>query len=380
MEDIGTSFRMCMAVLVILSGISRPAAAQNLLANGGFEEQNICTEYTKNCAPEAWISTSLISDYYVYEPSYAYEGTHFVGLIVGNEQRGGARSFVRSRLLCGLRKGRQYRIEFYTRSWHNASDSIGIYFSPTDFLFETRPYKYIIPSLWVRDSVVHHSASATYWARHTLLYTATGEEIFFTIGSFKRTEYRFTMVPDRQLSYYVYIDKLSMTPADSTEQLCSCADSIKHILYSENERHNLLDRKIFVYKRNPPFVRVPAITVIRKIDTLIIPDVLFATASAVLDKKSFPVLDSFSHALAERNIDSLVLDGHTDSIGTLVHNQQLSADRAHAVAAYITQKAGIPGTRLQVHAYAYLRPRASNATLRGRQQNRRVEVYVYSHE
>ncbi|MEI9808652.1 MAG: hypothetical protein WDO16_12770 [Bacteroidota bacterium] len=27
-----------------------------MLANGDFEEENICTEYKVNCAPEAWIA------------------------------------------------------------------------------------------------------------------------------------------------------------------------------------------------------------------------------------------------------------------------------------------------------------------------------------
>lgn len=369
-----------MGCLCMLLCLYQTACSQELLANNSFENENICTEYAQNCAPEAWICTSLVSDYYVYEPSFAYNGTHFLGLVVGNERRNGARSFVRSRLLCGLRKGKQYKLEFYTRSWHNASDSLGIYFSPTDFLFETRSYKDITPSLWLRDSITHHSAFATYWAKHTLLYTATGDEVFFTIGSFRRTEYRFTQAPDRQLSYYLYIDQISMTPVDDHEKLCSCADSIRNILYSENERHNLLDKKIYAYKKKTPFVTVPPTTVIQKIDTLVIPDVLFATASALLDTKSFQVLDSFSHAITAKTIDSLVFEGHTDSVGTMDYNLRLSAERANAVADYITQKANTPVSKIQVHAYAYLHPRASNLTPQGRQKNRRVEVYLYTHE
>ena len=366
--------------IVLLLGLHQSARSQNLLANGNFEEENICTEYSQNCAPEGWISTSLQSDYYVYEPPYAYDGTHFLGLIVGNERSRGVRNFVRSRLLCGLRKGHQYTLEFYTRSWHNASDSLGIYFSATDFLSETRPYASITPSVWIRDSVVHHTASTTYWARHTVVYTATGDEIFFTIGSFKRRESNFSRPPDRQLNYYVYVDQISLVPADDQEKLCSSADSIKEILYSENERHNLLNKKIYAYKRNPPSVQVPPATILQKIDTLIIPDVLFATASALLNQKSIAPLDSFSQSLLTRKIDSLVFEGHTDSIGTLVYNQQLSTARAQAVASYVIPKANIPQNNIAVRSYAYLRPRASNNTAQGRQKNRRVEVYVYTHE
>jgi len=38
--------------------------AQDLVANGDFEEENICTEYRKNCSPEAWIMSSLQSHFY----------------------------------------------------------------------------------------------------------------------------------------------------------------------------------------------------------------------------------------------------------------------------------------------------------------------------
>ncbi|MBE7174403.1 MAG: OmpA family protein [Williamsia sp.] len=366
--------------LVGLLGIDQSAYSQNLLANGSFEEENICTEYSQNCAPEAWISNSLRSDYYVYEPPYAYDGTHFIGLIVGNERRDGVRSFVRSRLLCGLRKGSRYRLEFYTRSWHNASDSLGIYFSPTDFLFEAKPYQSITPSIWLRDTLVHHTATNTYWARHTLTYTATGNEVFFTIGSFKRKESYFSKPPDRQLNYYVYIDDVSLVPEDEKEKLCSCADSVKRVLYSENERHDLLDRKMYANKKNPPLVPVPPLTVIQKIDTLIIPDVLFANASATLNQQSFAPLDSFSLSLTGKRIDSLVFEGHTDSVGTLTYNQQLSTERARAVAGYVEQKANIPGSKVTIRSYAYLRPRAPNTTPQGRQKNRRVEVYLYMHE
>ena len=371
--------RPIIRTLIVLACLHMNAQAQSLLANGSFEEENVCTEYKQNCAPEAWISTSLQSDYYMYEPPYAYDGTHFIGLIVGDERTGG-RSFVRSRLLCGLRKGSRYILDFYTRSWHNASDSLGIYFSATDFLFETKPYQSITPSIWVRDTVVHHTANTTYWARHTISYTATGNEIFFTIGSFKRKEYSFSKPPDRKLSYYVYVDRISLVPANEKEKPCSCADSIRNILYRENERHNLLDRKIYAYKKNPPLVPIPPTTTIQKIDTLIIPDVLFATASATLDKKSFVPLDSLSQSFTTRRIDSLIFEGHTDSIGTLEYNQRLSAGRAQAVASYIIQKTAIPEPTVTVRSYAYLRPRAPNNTAQGRQKNRRVEVYVYTHE
>ena len=80
--------------------------AQNLLMNGGFEEENICTEYEKNCAPEGWISTSLYADYYFDDAPNAFEGNHFVGLVLSNaEKLNGRKIPACSWRLCASRRG-----------------------------------------------------------------------------------------------------------------------------------------------------------------------------------------------------------------------------------------------------------------------------------
>lgn len=106
--------------------------SQNLIANPGFEEENICTEYKENCAPEAWIATSLYANYYFdaerEQAVRAHEGTHYVGLTAGHLYKKGERNFVRARLLCGLQAGHQYKLVMWLYSPHNILDSIGVYF------------------------------------------------------------------------------------------------------------------------------------------------------------------------------------------------------------------------------------------------------------
>src|SRR5687768_9611770 len=121
--------------IIILVFLQVQSVAQNLVANGDFEDENICTEYTKNCAPEAWIATSLYANYYFDQANRAYEGRHFVGVAAGNIRSKSVRNFVRTRLLCGLRKGSQYRLELYVNSPHDILDSIGAYFTTMDFMF-----------------------------------------------------------------------------------------------------------------------------------------------------------------------------------------------------------------------------------------------------
>ncbi|MGB8192382.1 MAG: OmpA family protein [Chitinophagaceae bacterium] len=356
--------------------------SQNLLVNESFEEENICTEYTQNCAPEAWISTTLTSDYYFQDYKLAHTGSHFTGLIVGNTRTKAKRSYLRTRLLCALRPGKQYLLEFFVLSRHKALDSVGIYFSPTDILAEKKVVAQLRPQLIYRDTALADlkKPDSLSWRKASFIYTATGGEIFITLGSFKRTDPAFTLPADILGNFYVYIDDISLKPLDTHELLCADAAKVKEDMYNESERHELLVKKARLYRNYPPIVEKPSLTILLKIDTLIIPDILFATASAKLNELSTGVLDSFSAAVKSKPFDSLIVAGHTDSVGTLIYNMKLSADRAKAVAAYITGKATINQRKLLVRYHAYLHPVASNLTPQGRQRNRRVEIFLYRHE
>ena len=371
-------FLSCLLLLRLAAG------AQELLANGGFEDENICTEFIKNCAPEAWISTSQIYVYYFEGARQAYEGVHFSGVIIDNAwpRRKGEHSFLCSRLLCSLRKGHQYRVSFYIWSKHHAFDSLGVYFSAGSFLYEKRSYKQIVPQLLVHDSAGLLGGNAP-WRPLYFDYTATGEENYIALGSFKKHPFRpgQTGEPDDpDKNYFLYIDNVSMQPLDPHELLCKSADSMKTAVYNENERHNLLEKKRAYYRNEPPRVFRAPPTIEQHIDTLLIPDILFTTGSAKLTPGSHQVLDSFCTALAARVSDSLVIEGHTDSVGSLQYNFRLSADRANAVEKYIRERSGGGLPKIFVRYHAYLRPLVSNASPEGRMRNRRVELFLYRHD
>jgi outer membrane protein OmpA-like peptidoglycan-associated protein len=67
--------------------------------------------------------------------------------------------------------------------------------------------------------------------------------------------------------------------------------------------------------------------------------------------------------------------GHTDSIGDANYNQRLSEYRAQAVANHLITR-GLQSYRVSYMGYGESMPIASNATESGRQQNRRVEIYL----
>lgn len=69
----------------------------------------------------------------------------------------------------------------------------------------------------------------------------------------------------------------------------------------------------------------------------------------------------------------LVVEGHTDSRGSEMVNQQLSEKRAKSVMAYIVSR-GINPSRIRTFGYGENQPIASNETTAGRAMNRRVTI------
>jgi outer membrane protein OmpA-like peptidoglycan-associated protein len=343
--------------------------------NSGFEEENICTEYDKNCAPEGWISTSLYSDYYFDDKPHAHEGRHFTGLILANADKPFARNFLRSRLLCGLRKGAQYKLEFFIRSTHPVFDSIGIYFSAKDFLYEKEKLRVAKPQLFANAN--KNLIAQKEWQKVSLTYVATGDENFIIIGDFKTRGHRLRFEPDLGKDFYFFIDDISLVALNLNEHLCSESETIKEEEYEFNVRHSLLDRMIYTYTKNPPEITPLPKTIVQRIDTLVIPDVLFATNSYTLNKTANQLLDSLIQQTKRLQIDSLVVEGHTDNQGSLSLNQKLSENRAASVAAYFNPQVS---AKTIIRGWASEKPVADNRTPVGRQKNRRVEIYIYVRE
>jgi outer membrane protein OmpA-like peptidoglycan-associated protein len=105
------------------------------------------------------------------------------------------------------------------------------------------------------------------------------------------------------------------------------------------------------------------------------PDVLFETNSFSLRPAARERLAKVAGILLAYPDLRLEVDGHTDSVGSDAYNQQLSEKRAASVRDYLAQQ-GIPISSVVVMGFGKTQPIASNATVAGRQQNRRVELVV----
>jgi outer membrane protein OmpA-like peptidoglycan-associated protein len=98
---------------------------------------------------------------------------------------------------------------------------------------------------------------------------------------------------------------------------------------------------------------------------------------STLKAASFPVLDDVVLALKDNKSFLVQVEGHTDSSGSVAHNQTLSEQRAATVLEYLVAH-GVPKDRLVSKGFASSVPIDTNDTLNGRENNRRVEFVVSS--
>jgi len=358
------------------------STGQNLLLNGGFEEVNICTEFIQECAPEAWISSANTMYNYTKEAAKAHSGVCCMTIEAGRYNKPFARTILRSRLLCGLRKGSRYQLRFFIRSFDRLLDSTGICFNATDPLFNKTPVQQQVPSFYLLQAGVSsaNQNQSTGWQEVQWEYTANGEEAYISIGYFARRGYGNKPFSTKEDRYLVYVDDISLRPLDPNEGICAGSEKAAEEIYEENERHQLLEKKIKRYSGQPPAPPQLSRTTYTAIDTLVLPDILFASGKAVLQPSSFPLLDTMLARLATKQVDSIVIKGHTDNTGTPARNQQLSEDRAKAAAHYLLSHAGSKNLIVHTYGFADKTPLADNNTTGGRQKNRRVELFFYIRE
>jgi len=102
--------------------------------------------------------------------------------------------------------------------------------------------------------------------------------------------------------------------------------------------------------------------------------IYFDTAKAEVKPESDAALKEIAKLLQQMPALKLLVVGHTDGVGALASNMDLSKRRADAVVAALTTKYGVAATRLSAQGAGPLAPVASNKSEDGRAKNRRVEL------
>ncbi|WLH12074.1 OmpA family protein [Pseudomonas hefeiensis] len=103
--------------------------------------------------------------------------------------------------------------------------------------------------------------------------------------------------------------------------------------------------------------------------------VLFGSDVETLNPASTEIVERIGKALLGAGIERVRIDGHTDASGSPTYNEQLSIRRANSVSKVLIG-VGMREENVQARGLGSSRPVASNDTVEGRTENRRVAIVV----
>ena len=181
-----------------------------------------------------------------------------------------------------------------------------------------------------------------------------------------KKHYRVVERFDPERGVYTY----SVGEAKNVEELYEVFKKVKDLQFLDAEVHMLQIEKLMdlskldfasVQELNHAKLRTNAIH--------------FAYKSSDLGEGSEPVLEQVLDLLKQHPELQLVIEAHTDDVGSRAYNIDLSQKRAQSVEAYLLAN-GVSTERLIPIGHGKNQPIASNKTEEGRSQNRRVEFRV----
>lgn len=103
-----------------------------------------------------------------------------------------------------------------------------------------------------------------------------------------------------------------------------------------------------------------------------VPSVTYEFDSIRPPDEAYPLLDKLAEVLKENPTLHLIVEGHTDILGSEEYNYWLGAARAAAMKSYLVSR-GINAERIRIHSYGKDRPITLDNSTEGRKANRRVE-------
>lgn len=373
-----------MLLLLVMTCVYQ-TQAQNLLANGNFEDRNICLEFRSGCAPEAWFRVPLSAVTNSMGTAGFFKGNRYESIVMENTSRPLLfRSFIYTRLLCHLDSGRVYQFRASFNTEDDPFDHVDVILLPFE---PNRNKQYLALSkqkftITSRQKMLDHPDN---WMEYLVEFTANGKEQYLVIGNFAKEVLPIKHDPAKDVNIIYGVDDVSLVPADPGLAICPEWKANKARLYMNNMRHtpnNFLDEEDSVKMDDPETIKIvppvsPPITPLPVVnDTLVIPDVLFRFNSSELNPQFAYRLDTLVNKIKTRSFKSMEIIGHTDSFGTHAFNIDLSARRATTVKNYLAAKLQYAKAAITTKGMAETIPVATNKTAAGRQMNRRVEIVL----
>lgn len=364
-------------------------AQNNLLLNGGFEDVNVCTEYSAECGVEAWfylkdVKAQMLSN----DDTTGKNGTNSFGIFFNWRGDTEFSPLIGTLLPCKLQAGKAYIFKGLISAKLNPK----LLFVPGICM---GPFFYVPRRKFALDMHVD-SVTNIRPVPNTLFYqmeyriTAKGDEKYLTLGTYVTED---TVGGKKKLTgvqtVSVVFDNFQLLPADSNITCCPAFEQNKKTIYNYNFRHREMDYSLFgrgyldikfnlppdslelqVQKKTPPPLSVI-------IDTLRLDDVLFDFNKSVLKPDAEKILSQYFLIDTNSIIDSMYVEGHTDAMGSDSSNMVLGKQRSEQVKWWLINHQIAPESNIHTQSFGKARPIATNKTPEGRTKNRRVEIIIF---
>lgn len=142
----------------------------------------------------------------------------------------------------------------------------------------------------------------------------------------------------------------------------------------EKEEPNYNDNYFVIDNNADVFDRTPT----APLETFVAREILFEFNSSEIKEEFYPILAKLANYLQKGGgFKKLVIEGHTDSVGSDIYNQKLSKQRAESVRKIMLRVTQTPASKVDAVGFGESRPIADNGNYQGRQLNRRVEFKIY---
>jgi outer membrane protein OmpA-like peptidoglycan-associated protein len=381
---------LCKVLFLIVLFICKtsPGSCQaNFLLNGDFENINNCKEFNAECGVEAWfylkdVKVQMMNN----EAGTGVGGANSFAIFYNWAGYKDFTPIIGTILPCSLQKGKQYIF----KGWISAKLDPKLILKPG---ICTGPNFYVPRRAFSKemkpDSILQiKQVAETPFFEFEYRFIATGDEDYLTFGTYVTED----SLNGKKLSglqtVSLLLDNFSLVSADPLETFCGAYKDNKEKIYEYNFRHKEMDYTLYAKGKLPVeltgnkednLTRFEALRPAPiKPDTLKLGDVLFDFNKADLKGNATKMLETFfKDDVDKRTIDSIYIEGHTDSVGSDDRNIGLSQQRSEAVMKWLISNNIVANARIAVHPFGRSRPVAFNKTPAGRALNRRVEVIVF---
>ncbi len=183
------------------------------------------------------------------------------------------------------------------------------------------------------------------------------------------------------------LKNINLKLTQKVKRLTAALEKNKSVIKLQNKVIGLLDdTKKTIATSLKDEIAAQQVALVEQEDTLkvvFIDKILFDSGSIEINEKGKALLRALAESIRQQKDQIVLVEGHTDNMplgpslkARFPSNWELSVARAAAVARFLQEEGLLQPQRLSARGYSYYRPVASNKTIAGRRQNRRIEIIL----